>query len=224
MIIKLEKGVEDLKIGIIGSRKELLIEVLAQENINYVVVEQIDDIDDTFDIVFGTGIYQLIKEPYLSLPAYGMVFFHETPLPEGKGNSPIQWTVFNKRPNLTVTAFKVTESMDAGTILYQYNMSLSSSDALEILDKKRNIGIKKCFEGILEELKQGYIVLRTQTGQDSISAKRTPDDSELYPNEILLSLWDQIRVCDNNNFPAFFKLEGKKIILRYEVEDLSQNK
>ena len=224
MIIKLEKGVEDLKIGIIGSRKELLIEVLAQENINYVVVEQIDDIDDTFDIVFGTGIYQLIKEPYLSLPAYGMVFFHETPLPEGKGNSPIQWTVFNKRPNLTVTAFKATESMDAGTILYQYNMSLSSSDALEILDKKRNIGIKKCFEGILEELKQGYIVLRTQTGQDSISAKRTPDDSELYPNEILLSLWDQIRVCDNNNFPAFFKLEGKKIILRYEVEDLSQNK
>ncbi len=52
----------------------------------------------------------------------------------------------------------------------------------------------------MEELKQGFIVLRTQTGQDSISAKRTPDDSELYPNEILLSLWDQIRVCDNNNF------------------------
>ena len=223
MIIRLEKGVEDLKIGIIGSRKELLKEVLAQENINYVVVEQINDIDDTFDIVFGTGIYQLIKEPYLSLPAYGMVFFHETPLPEGKGNSPIQWTVFNKRPNLTVTAFKVTESMDAGTILYQYNMSLSSSDTLEILEKKRKIGIKKCFEGILEELKQGYIVLRTQTGQDSISAKRTPEDSELDPGETLLSLWDKIRVCNNEEFPAFFKLKGKKIILRYEVEDLLQN-
>jgi methionyl-tRNA formyltransferase len=150
-----------------------------------------------------------------------MVFFHETPLPEGKGNSPIQWTVFNKRPNLTVTAFKATEGMDAGAILYQYNIPISSLDTLEILDNKRNIGIKKCFEGILEELKQGFIVLRTQTGQDSISAKRTPDDSELDPDEILLSLWDQIRVCDNNNFPAFFKLEGKKIILRYEVEDLS---
>jgi len=224
MIIKLKKGVEDLKVGIIGSRKELLKEVLVQENINYVVVEQINDIDDTFDIVFGTGIYQLIKEPYLSLPAYGMVFFHETPLPEGKGNSPIQWTVFNKRPNLTVTAFKATEGMDAGAILYQYNIPISSLDTLEILDNKRNIGIKKCFEGILEELKQGFIVLRTQTGQDSISAKRTPDDSELDPDEILLSLWDQIRVCDNNNFPAFFKLEGKKIILRYEVEDLSQNR
>ena len=171
MIIKLKKGVEDLKVGIIGSRKELLKEVLVQENINYVVVEQINDIDDTFDIVFGTGIYQLIKEPYLSLPAYGMVFFHETPLPEGKGVSPIQWTVFNKRPNLTVTAFKATEGMDAGAILYQYNIPISSLDTLEILDNKRNIGIKKCFEGILEELKQGFIVLRTQTGQDSISAK-----------------------------------------------------
>ena len=223
MIIKLEKGVEDLKIGVIGSRKELLKEVLIQKNINYVVVEQINDIDDTFDIVFGTGIYQLIKEPYLSLPAYGMVFFHETPLPEGKGNSPIQWTVFNKRSNLTVTAFKATEGLDAGAILYQYNIQLSRSDTLEILDKKRSIGIKKCFGEILEELKQGYIVLRTQTGQDSISQRRTPEDSELELNETLLNLWDKIRVCDNNNFPAFFKLKGKKIILRYEVEDLSQN-
>ena len=223
MIIKLKKGVEDLKVGIIGSRKELLKEVLVQENINYVVVEQINDIDDTFDIVFGTGIYQLIKEPYLSLPAYGMVFFHETPLPEGKGNSPIQWTVFNKRPNLTVTAFKATEGMDAGAILYQYNIPFSSSDTLEILDNKRNIGIKKCFSEILGELKQGYIVLRTQTGQDSISQRRTPEDSELEPNEAFLNLWDKIRVCDNNKFPAFFKLKGKKIIIKYKVEDLSQN-
>ena len=223
MLIKLEKGVEDLKIGIIGSRKELLKEVLIQKNINYVVVEQINGIDDTFDIVFGTGIYQLIKEPYLSLPAYGIVFFHETPLPEGKGNSPIQWTVFNKRPNLTVTAFKATEGMDAGAILYQYNIPLSSSDTLEILDKKRSLGIKKSFSEILEELKQGYIVLRAQTGQDSISQRRTPDDSELDPNETLLNLWDKIRVCDNNKFPAFFKLNGKRIIIRYIVEDLLQN-
>ena len=219
MIIKLKKGVEDLKVGIIGSRKELLKEVLVQENINYVVVEQINDIDDTFDIIFGTGIYQLIKEPYLSLPAYGMVFFHETPLPEGKGNSPIQWTVFNKRPNLTVTAFKATEGMDNGAILYQYNIPFSSSDTLDILEDKRNIGIRKCFSEILEELKQGYIVLRTQTGQDSISQRRTPDDSGLDPNETLLSLWDKIRVCSNEKFPAFFNLNGKKIILRYEVED-----
>jgi methionyl-tRNA formyltransferase len=223
MIIKLEKAMEDLKIGIIGSRKELLKEVLAEKNINYDVVEQINDIDDTFDIVFGTGIYQSIKEPYLSLPTHGMVFFHETPLPEGKGNSPIQWTVFNKRPNLTVTAFKATEGMDSGAILYQYNIPISSLDTLEILDNKRNIGIKKCFSEILGELKQGYIVLRTQTGQDSISQRRTPEDSELEPNEAFLNLWDKIRVCDNNKFPAFFKLKGKKIIIKYKVEDLSQN-
>ena len=223
MIIKIKKGVENLKIGIVGSRKELLKKVLLQKNINYFEIEQISDIDNTFDIVFGTGIYQSIKEPYLSLPTHGMVFFHETPLPEGKGNSPIQWTVFNKRPNLTVTAFKATEGMDSGAILYQYNIPISSLDTLEILDNKRNIGIKKCFSEILGELKQGYIVLRTQTGQDSISQRRTPEDSELEPNEALLNLWDKIRVCDNNKFPAFFKLKGKKIIIRYKVEDLSQN-
>ena len=65
--------------------------------------------------------------------------------------------------------------------------------------------------------------MRTQTGQDSISQRRTPEDSELEPNEAFLNLWDKIRVCDNNKFPAFFKLKGKKIIIKYKVEDLSQN-
>lgn len=220
MIIKLQKRFEDIKIGIIGSRNYLLEEVLAKKDITFFKLTHVKDIDDTFDIIFGTGVYQRIKEPYLDLPTYGLIFFHETPLPEGKGSAPLQWTVFKQRPNITITAFKLIHNMDAGAILYQYNIALSPSDTLEILEEKRRIGIKKCFEELLEELKQGYVVLRSQTGQDSVSSRRIPEDSELNPNESLLNLWDKIRVCDNEKFPAFFKLHTKKIFLRYEVEDL----
>lgn len=217
MLIKIEEKLENLKIGIMGSRKKLLADVLNQENITFTEIRAVQEIKQGFDIIFGSGIYDIIEEPYLNFPKYGLVFFHETLLPEGKGNAPLQWTVLNNRPNLTITAFKATKDMDAGDYLYQYNVALSPLNTLDDLEEKREYGIKECLRLILDEMKDGYMVLRKQAGQDSVSFKRTPKDSELDSDQTLLNLWDKIRICDNEKFPAFFKLHGKKIILRYEV-------
>ncbi len=47
--------------------------------------------------------------------------------------------------------------------------------------------------------------------------KRTPEDSELDGNKTLFDLWNHIRICDNNRYPAYFIYNNKKIILKYEV-------
>ena len=44
--------------------------------------------------------------------------------------------------------------------------------------------------------------------------KRTPDDSEVDPDKSLRDLFNQIRVCDPNRYPAFFELHG----IRYTIE------
>jgi hypothetical protein len=38
-------------------------------------------------------------------------------------------------------------------------------------------------------------------------------------NKPLKDLWDDIRVCDNEKFPAYFIVEGKIIYLKYKVAD-----
>ena len=219
MIIKLHKDFTKLKIGLLGSRKFILAEALTNKNIGYVEIENISDLDTSYDVVFASGVYSLIKEEYLNYPTYGIIGFHETPLPEGRGNAPIQWTIENKRPNLTITAIKFVKEMDAGDYVYQYNISINDSDTLVELEKIRQEGIQKCFSAIIDEMEKGYLVVREQTGGPSISPKRTPHDSELDVNKTLIDLWDKIRICDNDKFPAFFWVNKKKIILKYEVEN-----
>lgn len=220
MIIKLYKSLNELKIGIIGTRKHYLADVLENKKIRYTIINNIEEINNSYDIIFGSGIYKIIKEPFLSLPKYGLIFFHETPLPEGRGNAPLQWTILNNRKNLTVTAFKAEEKMDAGDYLYQYNIGVDPMDTLQDIEKKRKLGIKGCFDNFLDEMQQGYLIFRKQSGCSSISSKRKPEDSELDCCKTLKELWDNIRVCNNDEYPAFFIMDKKKVILRYEVKEL----
>jgi methionyl-tRNA formyltransferase len=219
VIIKLKKDIKDLKIGLFGTRRKFLAEVLVNKNIKFVEIEHVSDLNTNCDVVFASGVYSLIKEKYLNHPTYGIIGFHETPLPEGRGNAPIQWTIENKRSNLTITALKFVKEMDAGDYVYQYNVPISISDTLVELEEKRKTGVQKCFTAIIDEMEKGYLVTREQTGSLSISPKRTPPDSELDVNKTLIDLWDKIRICDNEKFPAFFWVNKKKIILKYEVEN-----
>ena len=75
----------------------------------------------------------------------------------------------------------------------------------------------RCFEGAINELSSGVLVLREQSGMSSYHKRRNLEDSKLNADEPLKDLWDNIRMCDNEKFPAFFYIGNTKIILRYEV-------
>lgn len=223
-IIKIENS-RNLKIGLLGFRQNLLEDVLKENDFSYVNLKNQEDITDEFDIIFSTGVYYIIKEPYLSAPRYGVYGFHETPVPEGAGHAPIQWTVLNGKRNMVITLFKMEQKFDTGQIAQQFNQPFKWSDTYSILEEKRQLGISRCFKNFIkEEFQHGIIVLREQTGRGSYSPKRSPKDSELAPYKSLMDLWDEIRICDNKKFPAFFILEKEnekiKVTLRYEVEKI----
>lgn len=224
MVIPLHTSLDSLHIHTYGSRRNLLNTVLEDQNIKYCSIDNVIEIPESTDIVFASGVYEIIHEKILKKARYGFVCFHETPLPEGRGNAPLQWTVLNDKKHLTVTAFQATKGMDAGDIVYQHNTSILRTDTLNELEVKRQQGIQFCLKGILEEMKEGYLVKRPQSGASSTSPKRNPVDSELDYTKPLIELWDQIRICDNASFPAFFKLDGKLILLRYEVIEDNSSK
>ena len=120
---------------------------------------------------------------------------------------------------MVITLYKLNKGIDSGQIICQYNVPFAKTDTLPILNQKRRNGIEKCFQIFIEELKAGYIVLREQSGTGSYHKKRTPLSNELDVEKKLSDLWDEIRICDNDSYPAWFKIHNKKIILRYEVEE-----
>ena len=220
MVIEINKTIQDLKIGLYGTRIDCFANVLIKNNINFQQITDIDDIDETYDFVFESGVYKIIPEKILLLPKFGFIGTHETPLPEGKGHAPIQWTVLNKRRNMTITLYKLNKGIDSGQIICQHNVPLCKTDTLEVLDRKRKKGIEECFEIFIKELKSGYIVLRQQAGSGSYHKKRTWLDSQLDVDKKLIDLWDEIRICHNQDYPAWFIIDNKKIIIRYEVTEL----
>ena len=180
MIQKIDKHFKDLKIGLLGFRSFLVEETLIKNKITYKFITE-EEIDNSFDIVFGSGVYNIIPEEIINKPKYGIFIIHESPLPEGRGHAPIQWTIENKRQQ----------------------------------------GIKECFEVFLDEIKEGIIVLRKQTGFSSYYKKRTSQDSKITSIDNLNGFWEELRMCDNEKYPAFFELDKKKIFIKYYLDDNS---
>ena len=221
MIKKINENIIDCSIGVLGFRGGLLTEVLEKNNIfNYTILQDESEITDSFHFVFVSGYYKIISENIIKKPKHGIYCFHESPLPEGRGHAPIQWSLLNKRNNLTISMFKIDEGVDTGLLCYQYNVPINKMDTYKILENKRQIGLQECFKSFLEEVKDGVVVLREQSGLGNYQTKRSPKHSELSKkNYNIEDLWDSIRMCDNDKFPAFFKINDKKVILKYEVVD-----
>jgi methionyl-tRNA formyltransferase len=219
MIQIIDKPLKELKIGIIGFRRSFIKTALNKFNLSYTYINNKNIEENEYDIIFGSGVYNILSEEFIKKPKYGCFFIHESPLPEGRGHAPIQWALENKRKNLTLSLFKVLPGIDDGNIVYQHNKEINKFDTVESIEQKRLEGITECFELFLEELSKGVIVLRKQTGKSSYNPKRNPSNSEIksIPNVDLF--WDELRMCDNEKYPAFFKIGNKKITLKYSIDD-----
>jgi len=217
LIIKV--GQRNLKVGFLGLRAKFVSDN-CNESIDTHILKSEGDIDETFDMIFLLGHYKMITGDIIVKPKYGIYCLHESPLPEGRGHAPIQWAILNKRPNLTISLFKINRGVDAGLIAHQHNIPIDKTDTYEVIDENRKKGQSDCFNIFIKDvLDSGVIKLTKQTGNGDYHKKRNPSDSKLDATKSLVDLWDNIRMCDNINFPAFFRIGDKKVILRYEVEN-----
>jgi len=216
VVLQLGKQISDLKIGIVGSRSDCFSKILDKEKIQYDKIK-VRQIDSSYDLIFESGLYRIIPPEILKLPKIGIFGTHETPLPEGRGFCPLQWSVLNKREHIVVTLYKLDENVDNGKIVNQTYKPIANLDTIKILDQKRKEGISEGFQLFIDELRQGFIVLRDQTGTPSYSEQRTPDSCELDVSKRLADLWDEIRICNNEEYPAWFMIDDTKIIIKYEI-------
>ena len=66
------------------------------------------------------------------------------------------------------------------------------------------------FYNINNQIPKGKIQIRKST----FHKRRKPEDSEIKINKSISSQFNLLRTVDNKNYPAFFKIYGKKYILK----------
>lgn len=170
------------------------------------------------DIVFYLSYYSIVPEDALAISGNNVVA-HASDLPSGRGCAPMTWQVLEGRDKLTLTLFEATREVDAGPIYLQESLELDGTELVnEIRAAVGKLTIAMCLHFVENrtELMKSEV---NQTGVPTYYPRRTPADSELDPNKTITEQFNLLRVVDNDRYPAFFELSGRRYRLSIEAFD-----
>lgn len=147
----------------------------------------------------------------LDLNTYNLVV-HESDLPKGKGWSPMTWQIIEGKNKIPITLFEASEHFDAGGYYFKDEILLSGH---ELVQEIRELQAKKTFEMIFKFFESiPFTNLKKQKGKETYYKRRNPIDSKLDEKKSIVENFNLLRVCDNENYPAFFEYMGNQYVLK----------
>ncbi len=163
------------------------------------------------DLLIMLSCEKIFKK--LELNKFNLVV-HESDLPKGKGWSPLTWQILEGKNTIPITLFEAAESVDSGKIYFKDKIEF---DGTELVDELRAKQGEKTVELILNFVKKfPSIEGQEQSGESTFYEKRTSKNSELNIDKTIREQFNLLRVCDNEKYPAFFILDGKKYKISIE--------
>ena len=133
--------------------------------------------------------------------------FHMTDLPYGRGGTPLQNLILRGHKATKLSAFRLTDEMDAGPVYLKDTLSLEGS-AQEIYYRSCRLAAQ-----MIQKITEGVSEPSVQTGTITTFERRTPEQSELPSTGELNDLYDFIRMLDAEGYPQAFLECG-----RYRLE------
>ncbi|WP_420599261.1 formyltransferase family protein [Neptuniibacter sp.] len=167
------------------------------------------------DILFLISCAEFITSEDRSLFRNNLVI-HASDLPKGRGWSPVVWQLLEGESEITVTLLEADEKVDSGDI-WKKIRCLIPKDALwdEINNHLFQAEIDLMDYGV-EFCNEVNPVKQSSDVKPTYYPRRLPKDSEIDPEESIVSQFDRIRVSDPNRYPAFFELHGTRYKLVLE--------
>ena len=163
------------------------------------------------DMAFFLSCEKIAGQEILSRNTHNLVV-HESALPKGRGWSPLTWQILEGKHKIPITLFEAELSVDSGVIYSQKIMKFTGD---ELVDEFRKVQGEATITLVTEFVRKfPKVAGKKQRGKASYYPRRLPKDSELNINKPLKALVNQLRVADNERYPAFFLHKGKKYILK----------
>lgn len=198
---------------IIPYASKLRDDIISKFNYEVTLVHEHDDVKKG-NILCLLSCENIFKK--LDLNDFNLVV-HESNLPNGKGWSPLTWQVIEGKNRIPITLFEAVEKVDAGIIYLQSFIELTGK---ELLSEIKDLQGKMTIDLILKFLKNFHKIKgQDQKGDSTYYPKRGPIDSELDIDKSIKNQFNLLRVCDNERYPAFFKIDNKKYIIKIFEEN-----
>lgn len=177
-------------------------------------VEQCRPADFCFCLSFSRIVSSAIRSQYRHT-----LVVHESELPQGRGWAPMTWQILEGKNRIPVTLIEAVDAVDAGPIYLQEWITLAGTE----LHPEWRALQAQATQNLCRQWVQAYPGIREkarpQEGEGSVYARRRPADSRLDPKKTLAEQFDLLRVVDNENYPAFFEMHGRRY--RFGIEPWS---
>ncbi len=174
-----------------------------------VVYRQIQEIDGG-DILFILSCDRIFKKEALAKFKSNIVI-HASDVPQGKGWSPASWQVEDGCNKVPITLFEAAEGLDSGDWYIKDVVELDGTELIAGVRYKLFLTLQRMAITFLEKYP---MPAHPQTGPESFFARRNEKNQAIDINKPIKDLFNKLRVCDNERYPAHFCINGKEYILK----------
>ncbi len=132
------------------------------------------------DMIFSFYYRRLLGEQILSLATQGAFNLHGSLLPRYRGCAPVNWALIHGEQETGVTLHKMVLRADAGDIIGQSRVAITSDDTALTLHRKLRDAAQLLLASLLPGLKSGTYPLTPQNENDaSYFGRRRAADGEI---------------------------------------------
>lgn len=169
------------------------------------------------NVMFILSCDKILKKNFLEYHDNNIVI-HASDLPKGKGWSPWTWEIESGATSITLTLFEADEKLDSGDWYIKTKCPLNG---YELIDDIRDKLIHTQIDMIETYLRTYPVESVEQSGIETFYPKRNTSNQKLNIDSSLRELFNHLRVCDNERYPAYFYMDDQKYILKiYHSEDI----
>ncbi len=164
------------------------------------------------DIIFVVGLSQIVNNDILKIPSKGVIGFHPTKLPKGRGRAPIAWLILNEHAG-AANFFLMQNGIDDGPIFTSKPYNIDDSDDATTIEKKIEDSIKKSLDIWLPKLKAGeWKSVEQNQNEASYYARRAPQDGCIDWYESAYNI-DRLIKATTKPYPGAYTFYGNNKIV-----------
>lgn len=160
------------------------------------------------DILFLVSCAQIISSTTRQMYNHVMVL-HASDLPKGRGWSPQVWAILEGATELVVSLLAAEDRVDTGDIWAQRSVKIPKGALFDDINKALFSAETQLLSDGIALVQAGNAPSPQRNEAATYYERRTPQDSQLNPNQSLKVLFNQIRVADPKRYPAYFEIHGQ---------------
>lgn len=167
------------------------------------------------DLIVMCGWRQIIKKYILDIPKQGVIGFHPTLLPIGRGPAPIINSILNGFKESGLTLFCIGEGLDDGDIIGQERFEIKENDHATEVYEKTIVAGKKLITRYIPLINNGHFPRRLQDDSKATFFTKPPLENNKIDleRETIEQAYRKIKALSKPYKGAYIEKGGEKLIL-----------